>query len=101
MARVVLTGQVEKDGDQFTALCLELGVASCGETVDEALDNLGDALEVYLSDLEDMGEIKRVFDEKGVEVRPDDLTSGKVSISVPPDKTVRAYPKQVSSLAAT
>ena len=55
MPRVILTGVAEKDGNQFTALCPELDVASCGDTVEEALDMLDDALQVYLEAVHDVG----------------------------------------------
>ena len=38
---IVLTELVEPDGDQFAAYCLELGTASCGDTIEEAFTNLG------------------------------------------------------------
>ena len=39
---VTLTGIVEKEDDQYVSYCRELGVASCGDTIDEALINLDD-----------------------------------------------------------
>ena len=45
---VVLTGYTEPEDDGFNAYCPELGVATCGDTVEEVLDSLQDALEVYI-----------------------------------------------------
>lgn len=39
---------IEKDGDLYSSLCLELDVASQGTTVDEAKRNLQEAVELYL-----------------------------------------------------
>ena len=93
---VVLTGTVEREEDQFVSFCPELGVSSCGDTVEEALDNLGDALEVHLNALEELGEIERVFRERNIEVRPGLGHNEQVSVMIPANRTVRAYSKAVS-----
>ncbi|ALE83514.1 type II toxin-antitoxin system HicB family antitoxin [Pseudonocardia sp. HH130629-09] len=48
-ARTV-TAAVVKDGEWYVARCLEIEVASQGETVDEALANLREAPEPYFED---------------------------------------------------
>ena len=45
-----LTAAVSRDGDWYVARCLEVEVASQGETVDVALANLREALELYFED---------------------------------------------------
>lgn len=45
-----LTAAVSKDGEWYVARCLEVEVTSQGETVDEALANLREALELYFED---------------------------------------------------
>ena len=42
-----LTASVVQEDTWFIAQCLEVDVASQGETVDEALANLGEALELH------------------------------------------------------
>jgi predicted RNase H-like HicB family nuclease len=44
-----LTAIVEEEGDGFVALCPELDVASQGESVEEATDNLREAVELLLA----------------------------------------------------
>lgn len=39
---------VEKDQDTFCALCLDLDIATEGATLEEALDNLKEAVELYV-----------------------------------------------------
>jgi predicted RNase H-like HicB family nuclease len=39
---------LEKEGKLYTALCPEVDIASQGETVEEALDNLKEAVELFL-----------------------------------------------------
>ncbi len=41
---------ITKEGKWYVALCPELDVASQGKTVEEALSNLKEALELYLAD---------------------------------------------------
>ena len=42
-----LTAIIEREGDGYVALCPELDVASQGDTVDEARNNLQEALELF------------------------------------------------------
>ncbi|MCY4354196.1 MAG: type II toxin-antitoxin system HicB family antitoxin [Truepera sp.] len=42
-----LTAIVERDGDGYVALCPEVDIASQGETVVEARDNLAEALTLF------------------------------------------------------
>ncbi len=45
--RKQLTAIIEREGDGFVSLCPELDIASQGDTVEEALDNLREALELF------------------------------------------------------
>lgn len=54
---------VRKNGRFYVALCLELNVASQGESLDEARRNIVDAIQEYLSYMEEndlLGEIQPV-----------------------------------------
>jgi predicted RNase H-like HicB family nuclease len=55
MARYSLTATVWREGDQYVSRCPELGVASCGDTVDEALAALREAVELYLENAKELG----------------------------------------------
>ncbi len=48
MKNQTFTAVLEKEGDAFVALCPELDVASQGETVETALANLREAVELFL-----------------------------------------------------
>ena len=54
----LLTAIIEREDDGYVALCPELDVASQGETVSEARDNLKVALELFLETASDT-EIKQ------------------------------------------
>lgn len=45
-----LTAAITHEAPWYVARCLDVEVASQGETVDEALDNLREALELYFED---------------------------------------------------
>jgi predicted RNase H-like HicB family nuclease len=42
-----LTAIIEKEGDGYVALCPELDIASQGDSVSDARDNLTEALELF------------------------------------------------------
>ena len=68
---VVLTFRVQADPETNTlvGVCEELGVSSFGETVDGTIDNVVEATLLYLNTLEDHDELRRVFDERRIDVR--------------------------------
>jgi predicted RNase H-like HicB family nuclease len=43
----LLTGVIQREDDGFVALCPELDIASQGDTVEEARENLREALELF------------------------------------------------------
>ncbi|BDG59740.1 HicB family protein [Caldinitratiruptor microaerophilus] len=45
-----LTAAVTREGSWYVARCLEVEVTSQGHTVEQALSNLREALELYLED---------------------------------------------------
>jgi predicted RNase H-like HicB family nuclease len=47
---MVLTAIIRKEDDWFVAECPEVGTASQGKSVEEALANLKEATEVYLDE---------------------------------------------------
>ena len=53
-----LTAIVEREGEGYVALCPEVDVASQGDTVTEARDNLAEALTLYF-ETASAGEIDR------------------------------------------
>ncbi len=88
MANVILTGYAEPDGNQFTATCA--GAAY------EALHNLGEAIDVYLEGLAEVGTLERVFQERGVELHEDAPAPDRVSVVIPTETPVRAYCRTVA-----
>ena len=55
MKRVRLTGVFWHEGGKIVSKCPELGVASCGDTVEEAMANLREAVDLYLENADRLG----------------------------------------------
>ena len=56
-----LTGLVRKEGDEYSSLCLELDVASCGKTREEAFAGLKAAVETYVTYLVEEGRENEIY----------------------------------------
>ena len=59
---------VTNEGNQYSSWSPEFDIASCGDSPEEAVKNLGDALELYVNTLEKEGERERVFKERGIRI---------------------------------
>lgn len=49
------TAVVWKEKKGFVSKCPELGVASCGDTFEEAVNNLKEAVELYIENAKEIG----------------------------------------------
>jgi len=56
MRMLTLHNLIEKQGELYSAICLELNVASQGATPKEAEENLEEAIELYLEDVFEAGD---------------------------------------------
>jgi predicted RNase H-like HicB family nuclease len=54
------TAIVWKESEGYVSKCPELGVASCGDTFDEAVGSLREAVELYLENARELGIIEEV-----------------------------------------
>lgn len=88
---VVLTGIVAAEDGGFNAHCPQLGLATCGDTVEEVLDGLSDAIQVYLDDWDDPDDLARMLRANGVSIKTTPPPAAAVSASVPAGKTLRVY----------
>jgi predicted RNase H-like HicB family nuclease len=50
-AQIQFTAAVTREEDLYVARCLEVEVTSQGGTIEEALTNLGEALQLYFEDM--------------------------------------------------
>lgn len=67
---VSLTFRIYPEDGQFVSECLELDTASCGDSVEEALENIREATGQYLNAIEANGERERVFRKKNIPIYP-------------------------------
>lgn len=67
---ILLTFRFTEDPETntYVGVCDELDISSFGDTVAEAMDNVLDATLLYLDTIEELGERRRVFDERGIQV---------------------------------
>jgi len=54
------TAVVWKETNDYVSKCPELGVASCGDSFDEAIRNLKEAVELYLENAKELGMMEEV-----------------------------------------
>jgi Uncharacterised protein family (UPF0150). len=55
MKRYSFTITIWEEDGVFVSKCAELEVASCGDTPEEALANIREAIELYLANAKDLG----------------------------------------------
>ncbi len=96
---IVLTGVAEEEDGQFVSYCLELGTASCGDTISEALDNLGEAIELHLEGLEEVGELERTLRERNIRVDWNPPKQDGVNVNVPLGQVIKIYSSPVPLVA--
>lgn len=65
-----LTAIIEREGDGYVSLCPELDIASQGGSIEEARDNLREALELFFETASPV-EIKHRFHEEVFVTRVD------------------------------
>lgn len=63
---VALTVQFFREDDQWTAHCLELGTATCADTLAEAQVAITDMIGLHLQTLDDLGIQGKFLKEHGV-----------------------------------
>ena len=67
-AYILLTGVVEREDNQYVSICPELGVASCGDTVEDAFAMLADAIALHLEGLVEIGTLGDVLREQNIRI---------------------------------
>ncbi|MBN2088935.1 type II toxin-antitoxin system HicB family antitoxin [candidate division KSB1 bacterium] len=60
--------QKEEDSGRWTAECKELGTASFGNTIEEAIANIEEAICLHIEGLYEVGELERFFHENNINV---------------------------------
>jgi predicted RNase H-like HicB family nuclease len=56
------TAVVWREGESYVSKCPELGVASCGDTIEEATNNLKEAVELYIENAKELNLLEDIED---------------------------------------
>lgn len=91
---IVLTVVFERDSQgRWLVECRELGTAIFAPSLDQAYVVIRDAIELYLSALEQSGERERFFQENGIKIHDMLKAENKISLDVPTrsDVLVQSY----------
>lgn len=67
---VILTQRFYQEEGQWVGDCEELGVAHCGDSLDEVRAGLEELLMLTLNTMESVGERERFFAEHGITLHP-------------------------------
>lgn len=93
---VLLTCIAVAEDEQFVSYCRELGTTSCGDTVEEAIENLQDAIDVHIEALLETGELSRFLKERNVRIELDgDPPVDEPYLRVPLEKFLKVYAKEI------
>ena len=67
MINLEFDSMVFQEGNTYVACSPKLDVSSCGDTVDEARNNLKTAVRLFLEEAEKMGTLEEILSESGYE----------------------------------
>ena len=96
VGHIVLTLLIHEEEGQYVSRCPELGTASCGDTIDEALYNIREATQLYLNSIETAGERERIFRKRGIQIYPGPSHQAPFPVIVNTADTVSFLVHQVS-----
>jgi predicted RNase H-like HicB family nuclease len=88
---IQFTTQIFKEGRTFVAHTRELDLSSCGSTQQKALQNLKEAVRLFLEEAEKMGTLEQILAEAGYLRKnsrlqgPRFITTQHVSVTLPPE----------------
>jgi predicted RNase H-like HicB family nuclease len=86
--RIICNTYIKKEGDMYSAVCIDFGIASCGYTIEEAYENVIEAVEIHLHDAMELGTLNELLAEAGFEI-PEDSTD---NIIIKPEFVVFGSP---------
>ena len=62
MKDLIVTKEIWKEGNIYTAYCPELDIASCGRDIEEVRKNLLEVIEIQLEETEKLGTLKALYE---------------------------------------
>lgn len=87
MRKIILSGEVWKEGSMYTSYCPELDVASCGKTIEQAWKNLNEALQIFIEETTKKGTLEELLREAGFsyekeEIKREERLLGRVELPI-------------------
>ena len=91
---IELTIKLQQDPEQgvWDAVCLELGTATFGDTIEQATQEIGEMITLHLNGLEVVGERRRFFREHGIRFHRVKPTRQSKQVRVPFEDDVFVKP---------
>lgn len=65
-SKLLLNVIVKQEDKGYSVICSELNVASQGETFEESIDNIKEAVELYIESAEELGTLDEVLERLGL-----------------------------------
>ena len=99
---ILVTFRVRAEDGQYAAYCDELGVASCGDTVQDAFHAIEEATLLYLNVIEEGGELERILAEQNIPLLPGEPAedAAEVVVRARPDEYVSPHAVVIPAAAA-
>jgi predicted RNase H-like HicB family nuclease len=75
--KIRITEEIWKEGNMYVSYCPELDVVSCGEDVQQAKENLLEAIMINIEETKKMGTFEKFIDECGLEIMDGGILSAR------------------------
>ena len=90
-SQLLLNVIIKQEGKGYSVICPELNVASQGETFEEAISNIKEAVELYIETAEELGTLDEVLEQLGLtkeDLKKKSLIPRVVTANVPIDVSI-------------
>lgn len=75
--KIRLTEEIWKEGNMYVSYCPELDIASCGEDIGQAKNNLHEAIMINLEETKDMGTLSEFLENCGIEATSENILTAR------------------------
>ena len=85
-SKLLLNVIVKHEDKGYSVICSELNVASQGETFEEAIDSIKEAVELYIESAEEVGTLDEVLERLGLtrdDLKKKSIVPNAVTANVP------------------
>ncbi|MBI2653928.1 type II toxin-antitoxin system HicB family antitoxin [Candidatus Woesearchaeota archaeon] len=91
-SKLLLNVIVKQEEKGYSVICPELNVASQGETFEESIENIKEAVELYIESAEELGIIDEVLEQLGLtkeDLKKKSLVPRVVTANVPVEISIQ------------